>query len=133
MATFNIKSKSIQESSTLHLRDVETEELLYADEKQTIPLTISMYGKASKEYRQALSEMVRKNSTIKGTPTFEQNVAANDRLLAKICIAAEGFDMGNGAINSFDKFLELFSDPALYWVKDQVSAHQEDVAAFLQK
>jgi hypothetical protein len=52
--TFNIKSKAISDATFLHLRDVATDEKLYDEKDQ--PIGIDMYGKASKQYRQALSQ-----------------------------------------------------------------------------
>jgi len=134
MAVFNIKAKQIQETARLHLRDPETDVALYADDKEKLPLEILVAGKASKAYRNAVSELSRKQAGRNGKATFEQNVEANNKLLATVCQEAFNFDLGDGVpINNTDKFVELFSDPTLYWVKDQVSAFLEVDASFLQK
>lgn len=135
MATpFNIRAKQIQETARLHLRDPETDIPLYADAKETLPLEILVAGKASKAYRNAVSELSRKAAGRNGKATFEQNVEANNKLLATVCQEAFNFDMGDGVpINTTEKFVELFSEPSLYWCKDQVSAFLEENSSFLGK
>lgn len=133
MANFNITKKVISDSGVLHLCDPETGVLLYADEAETKPLTIEIHSKASKAYRNALSTLLRKSSARKGKATFENNVEDNNVLLSQICIKANNFDMGTGAIDSPAKFLELFNEAGLYWIKDAVSQFLEENASFLQK
>ena len=79
MATFNIKSKAINETATLHLVDPATEVALYADDAEKKPLQIVLNGKASKAYRNALSTLLRKSAARKGKASFEQNVEDNNQ------------------------------------------------------
>lgn len=132
--SFNINTKAISETAVLNLVDPVTEVQLYADDAEKKPLQISVNGKASKAYRNALSSLSRKNAARKGKSTFEQNVADNNALLAEISVEAINFDMGDGVpIKTKEQFLALYSEPSLYWVKDAVSAFLEDSSSFLTK
>lgn len=132
--TFNINTKAINETATLHLVDVETKQPLYADEAEKFPLQIVLNGKASKAYRAALSSLARKSEARKGKNTFDQNVQSNNELLADISVEAVNFDMGDGKpIKTKEQFMELYATKGLYWIKDQVSEFLEDDASFLLK
>jgi hypothetical protein len=132
---FNIKTKALNDRATLTLVDIETDLPLFADDAQTEPLQITLYGKASKQYKSALSKLSKKSQARKGkNATFDESVADNNELLAAISKEAFNFDMGDGvAIDTPEKFLELYSDSSLYWVRDQASAFLEETDSFLQK
>lgn len=134
MATFNITSIAQSETTVLHLENAVGEKL-YADEAETLPLTIELAGKASKEYKQALSELSRKNVQRKGKQgTFTQNVEDNIELLAAVSKRANNFDLGDKvAIDTLATFRKLYSTPGLYFIRDQVSAELENAEAFVQK
>lgn len=133
--SFNITTKAVANTTTLHLEDPSTGEKMYADEAQTQPLTIELFGKASKQYRTALSALSRKSLARKGkAQSFETNVEDNTEILVAISKVAKNFDMGDGvAIDNADAFRKLYSDPSLFWIKDAVQAELENVEAFLQK
>ena len=131
---FNISTKQVNDTSILHLRDPETDTLMYADEAETQPLQIVMYGKGSKQYRDALSGLARKNMIRKNKQqSFETNVADNVEILAAISKVAVNFDQDGVAIDNTDEFKKLYSNPSLFWVKEQIQEQLDDTAAFLQK
>lgn len=129
--TFNIKTQSVVETTMVHLVDAAGDKL-YDDKGNAV--CVEVYGKASKAYRQALSNLSRKNIQRKGKPTsFETNVEDNVELLVAISKAAHNFDMGDGPINTPAKFEALYSDPSLYFLKDAVQEALEDSTAFMKK
>jgi hypothetical protein len=132
---FNIKTKALNDRATLTLVDIETDLPLFADDAQKEPLQITLYGKASKQYKSALAKLSKKSQARKGkNPSFDESVADNNELLSAISKEAFNFDMGDGvAINTYEKFIELYSDASLYWVRDQASAFLEETEGFLQK
>ncbi len=126
----NLKTVAVGDTTRVHLVDANDEKL-YDDGK---PAEIEIYGKASKQYRQALSALSRKNVLRKGkTQSFETNVEDNVDLLVAISKAAHNFDMGNGPIDSVEAFKALYSDASLFFIKDAVQAALEDNANFTQK
>lgn len=120
---FNITTKAISDTITFQLVDPATGVAMFADDAEKKPLTVEIFGKASKQYRNALSALSRKSLVRKGkAQSFEQNVIDNNELLAAISKEAKNFDFGDGvAINSEAQFLKLYSDASLYWIKDQAS------------
>ena len=132
---FNINTKAVSDTATLHLEDPATGEKLYADEAQKLPLEIVVYGKASKQYRSALAALSRKGMARKNKPqSFDQNVEDNVDILVAISKKANNFDMGDGLpIDNAEAFKGLYSNASLYWCKDQVQNFLESTESFLQK
>lgn len=139
MATFNIKSKALADTTTLHLVDPATLEPLYADEKQEQPLTIELFGRSSKQYRQWMSATLRKNQKEKEAnrgkekvKSLEQTLADNAEFLAVVSIKAHNFDAGAGPLDNKDAFIALYSDPSLEWIGEQVSEALSENANFMK-
>lgn len=134
MATFNIASKKISEQATLTLVDPATGITMFADEAEKLPLQIIVFGKASKQYRNALSTLARKSAARKGkTASFEDNISDNENLLAAVSFKAVNFDNAGEAIDTTEAFKKLYSTPELYWVRDAVSEFLESTDSFLVK
>lgn len=133
MAIFNIQSKILKETAVCTLVDVDTGATLYADAAETLPLEIVVSGKASKAYAKALANLARANEKRRAKPmTFEETVEANQRLLAAISVVANNFDLGDGEpIDNKDKFFELYTNPGLYFIRDQVQEFLNEDANFL--
>jgi len=133
--SFNITSKSLNDQATFTLVDPDTGAQMFSDDAETQPLQITLYGKASKQYKNALSKLSKKSQARKGKqPSFDESVADNNELLAAISKEALNFDLGDGvAINTPEKFIELYSNAGLYWIRDQASAFLEETGSFLAK
>lgn len=139
MANFNIKSKALQDSTTLHLVDPATGEFMYADENEKQPLTIELYGRSSKQYRQWMSATLRKNEKEKEAnrgkakaKSLEQTLADNAEFLSIVSIKASNFDLAGKPIDNKEAFIELYSDPSLEWIGEQVSEALGDNGRFLK-
>ncbi len=127
----NLKSTSVVETTRVHLSDA-TGEKLY-DENGN-PAQLEIFGKASKQYKNALAELSRKSLARKGKPQpFSVNVADNIDLLVAITKAAYNFDVGNGPLTTPDDFKALYSDASLFFIKDQAQEALEDNGNFTQK
>lgn len=128
---FNITSKAVSETTFLHLRDPATDEKLFDEAGNKVG--IHLYGKASKQYRQALSELSRKGLQRKNKPqSFETNVEDNVSILVAISKSGENFDYNGDALDTAAAFTKLYSDSTLFWLKDQVQETLEDTSAFLK-
>lgn len=131
--SFNIKAKALSETTFVHLRDPATDEKLY-DEATGEAVGITIYGKASSQYKQALSALSRKNLARKGKPqSFETNMEDNIEILVTISKEAKNLDIDGVPVATAAAFKALYSDTELFWVKDQVQEALEDNAAFTQK
>lgn len=127
----NLKTKTVVETAPVHLEDAVGEKLY--DENGN-PVIINIYGKSSKQYKQALADLNRKNINRKGKQqSFATNVEDNVDILVAITKSAENVDMGNGPIDTPAAFKELYSDSGLFFVKDQIQAALEDNENFIQK
>ena len=138
--TFNVKSKSLQDTTILHLVDPDTGEKMYDSDDETKPLTIEVYGPASKQYRNWLASAQRKADKEKkqnrGEPklkTPDEALADTAEFLSTLSIKASNFDMGDGPIASKEAFKELYSDVSLMWIVEQVAEVLGDTSAFLVK
>jgi hypothetical protein len=143
---FNLKAtKALADSTTLHLRDPKTDELLYDVDKdgnpdENKPLTIELYGKSSKQHRAWLASVMRKqarekeaarNSKVK-EKTLEQLEEDNAEYLSIVTIAVNNFDLGNGPLKTKEDFVALYSDPTLEWINEQVGTALGDSGNFLK-
>lgn len=131
---FNIESLSLSETTELQLRHPATDELLFADEAQTKPIAILVYGKGSKKYRNAI--LAVQNRHLKRSKTKEKVSAEQLReegidLLVACSDKAINFDYKGAPVDSAAAFRELYNDPAFDWIKDQVDAGLGDVENFL--
>lgn len=137
---FNISTRALSDSTTLHLVDPETGAFMFADEAETQPLTIELYGRSSKQYRNWLAEASRKQEQEKKKNRGELKVKSPDEaikdsaeFLAAVSIKANNFDMDGVAIDSKEAFKKLYSNPSLMWIGEQVVEALGDMANFLQK
>lgn len=138
--SFNIKTKSLADTTVLQLRDPATDALMYADADEKQPLTITLYGRSSKQYRQWMSKTLAKNQREldsnrgKAKPkALEVTLKENAEFLATVSIKAENFDMDGVAIDSEDMFVKLYSDPSLAWIGELVSEALGENSNFLVK
>lgn len=135
---FNIKTKALADTTILHLRDPADDSLMYADAEEKQPLTITLYGRSSKQYRQWMSKTLTKNQkeleTNRGKAkpkALEVTLKENAQFLATVSISCENFDMEGVAIDSEEMFIKLYSDPSLAWIGEQVSEALSENSNFL--
>lgn len=138
MASFNIKNKSLKDVTTLHLRDPADDSLMYADAEEMKPLTIELFGRSSKQYRQwmsktlARSEREKEANRGKAKPkSLEKTLEENAEFLATVSISCSNFDYEGAAIDNEDMFKKLYADPSLSWIGDQVSEALSENSNFL--
>lgn len=137
---FNILSKKLSDTTVITLRDPSDDSLMFADAEETQPLTIELYGRSSKQYRQWMARTLRKQEAEKAanrgklkSKPLEETLRENAEFLATVSIKATNFDMNGVAIDSEDMFVQLYSDPSLSWIGDQVSEALSENSNFLDK
>ena len=94
------------------------------------PVSITILNKASKEYRntQAAQLNARLKSSARGPLTVEKINEDATALLVAVTVGANGLEYkGSETID----FKELYNDPEMAWLKDQVGNALEDAANFL--
>jgi tryptophan 2,3-dioxygenase len=110
--------------------------LMYADEAETKPVTITLYGRSSKQHRQWLASALRKQeaqSRNKKQKTLEESMDETAEFYATMTVSIKNMKMGDVELNSKEAFKKLYANPKLVWVAEQVSEKLGDVESFLQK
>jgi hypothetical protein len=130
--SFNIATKIVSPTTILTLTDPETGGKLVDDKGEVA--NIELYGKASKQYRDALANLARKTQIRKNkAQSFETNVEDNVEILVAIS-KTSNLTLADGTpVTTPAAFKSLYSEPGLFWIKDQVQDTLEDTAAFLQR
>lgn len=127
----NLLKSGVLETARVHLTDALGEKLY--DEAGNAA-EIEIFGKSSKQYKQALSTLNRKNIERKGKPQpYNTNVEDSIEVLVAVTKAAYNFDMGDGPLDTPAKFKALYSEPTLFFIKETVQEALEDNANFTQK
>ena len=131
---FNLNKLALQEIATLQLVSPESKQPLFADDEETLPLTIAVYGKTSKVYRKWQAEASRKVAARKGkilSDTAEIEDTAD--WLATITSSISNFDIDGVPLNSFESYKSLYSNLAFSWVGEQVVEFLRSGDSFLTK
>lgn len=130
---FNLKSLALKDTAEVQLVHPVTEEPLFADEAQTKPVSIVIYGTSSKQYRNALSAMQnRQLKRGKKPATAEQMRDEGVALLVACSEKAVNFQYNEQPLDNDGAFEALYKDPAYSWIKDQVDASLGSVSNFLE-
>lgn len=130
---FNIDSLALNDTVQLQLKHPVSDELLFADKEQELPVAISIFGTSSKQYRNAITAMQnRQLKRGKKPATAEQMREEGVSLLVACSDKGVNFKYKGQDIDSVEVFTELYNDPKFSWVKDQVDAGLGDVSNFLE-
>ena len=135
MANFNIKSMALQDITVVHLTSLDdSKQPLFADADEQLPLTITIFGKHSKLYRNWANESARKVKARNGKALSEaEELADTANWLATITVSMINFDMDGVALNSFEAYKALYISPEYSWIGEQVVAGLKDQESFLLK
>jgi hypothetical protein len=130
----DLSTLALSESTEYQLRHPGTDELLFADEEKTQPITAIIYGTSSKQHRNAITALqnkILKRGKAKGTAESMREdgidilVACTDRF--------NNLTYNGAAVNTDATLRALYSDPQFGWIKSQIEEAIEDTSAFLGK
>ena len=128
--SFNILNKKVEAAASMHLKDADGV-YLYADEAETLPVTIEFYGRSSKQYRAWLQASIKANEKRgKKTQSVDEMMQSSVDMYVALSKAATNFDLAGEPINSPEAFRKLYSDPALHWINDQANEFLADASNF---
>lgn len=116
------------------LRHPATGELLFSDEAKTLPVAAVLYGKASKQYRNALNAMLNRSLKRKAKKEKESAEVMTEEGVSLLVAVTSGFKELSiaGTVPSTEAdFRSLYSNAAYSWIKDQVNEFLGDDANFL--
>lgn len=131
--SFDLNKLALQDTTVVHLQGPEGVGL-YADEAQTQPLEVEVYGRSSSKMRNYLITAEKKKAKRgKRQPTPEEAQEDNAEFFAAITKSVRNFDLGKGPLTTQEQFKEMYMNPALYWLTDEVSSTLGSSELFIQK
>lgn len=137
---FNVSTRALVDTVEMHLTDPESGAYLYADEAETEAVTITLYGRSSKQHRNYMSAQLRKNeakSKSKKTQSLEELMDESAEFLAALSVSSAhlSFDYDGKAIHpqSKEDFKKMYATPNLAWIGDQVTTFVTELGNFVQK
>jgi hypothetical protein len=134
----NLKKFEMEEAGVLHLKDAG-DALMYVDDSdgkpdESKPIRVHVWGPGSKQYAKAKN--AQENSQVdllkakgKTTETVEEATLKKARFLAAITKGWENVDSEDGAVGE-DLSMEIYTNPRLLFVRDQVAAFTAETANF---
>lgn len=135
---FELKNLSLADTFVMPLKNPETNDTLLSDvldaSGKPKPVTITLYGSASKQYRNAVAAMQNralKRQQKKDKPSVEVLTEEGVSLLVQCTASVSELSVGGKIPVSEQDFHDLYSAPDLSWVKDQVDAALGDISNFL--
>lgn len=131
---FDLSTLALRDTTEYQLRHPVSDELLFADEEKTQPITAVLYGASSKQHRSAITAM--QNKLIKRGKFKSSAESMREDAIDLLVACTEQFVnlTYNGAPVDNDAAIRaLYTDPQYGWIKKQIEDAVEDTAAFLGK
>ena len=130
---FDLSQLAAKDTTTLHLKHPKTHIEMYADEAKTQPIEIELYGTGSKVSRNAILALQNKRAARgKAQVSAEQIEAEWVDVLVACTKSIKNLDLEPGKpLDNPVAYKELYLNPQLEWVQEQVNATRGDVANFL--
>lgn len=124
---FNIKSLAVKETATIDLNDLHDEPLINEKGERC---SVTIHGPGSRAFVRAQdkrSQAIVARLQKKGAKGSNAEDAAE--FLASITVSFNGFVYGEG-LEGHEMFKAAYSDPAIGWVVEQISAKAGDWGNF---
>lgn len=129
----SVSGLALKDTAVLHLKHPVTDELLFDGDKKEV--TVTLYGQASKQYRNAITAMQNRElrrKAKKDVATAEQIQDEATSLLVA-CSADSTLQLDGEAVNDKDMFKKLYTDSRFAWVREQVDAFLGETSRFLSQ
>lgn len=131
---FDLKSLSMKDTMTLQLRHPVTDELLFADEDKKMPVSVTLYGQASKQYRNAINAMQNRSLKRDKKKVTAEVLREEGIELLVACTAKWNHLVVDGEkVADENAYRALYSNAEYGWLKDQVDVGLGDTSAFLNQ
>lgn len=134
---FDISTLALKTTSTeVQFRHPVSNELLWADDDKTVPVSVNLFGTASKEYRDARSAM--QNRQLKRGKTKPSAELLNEEGVTLLVATIDHFNNlavdAAGTVPSTEAdFRKLLNDARFSWVRDQIDEALADNERFLDQ
>jgi len=124
---FDLASLEVPDTVEIHIEHPSVGLLYLDDEKQTGPVTISMYGPASEpaiKYRRKLLKEATARLGKRGAKGLIQNQSPEEmerREIERLCALTAGVQnlQYNGELITVETISKIYSDPKMGWLVDQ--------------
>lgn len=133
---FDISTLALKADHELHLKHPLTDAKLYADDDETKPVVIMLYGSASKQYRKHVMDMQTRQlrrQAKKEKPSAEVYSEESTELLVACSAGSKNLSNDGKPVSTAEDFRKLYSDPSLSWIRQQVDEAIADVGNFLKE
>jgi len=130
----DVRKFAVSPTGSLHLRDA-SDELMYADDDQTKPIAVNVYGPGSKQYAKAqaaqqnrmIDKLKRKGQS---TQTAEQLAREKAEFLTDCTASFENLEYD--ALTADALAMAVYSDISIGFIADQVAKFIGDWNSFLK-
>jgi hypothetical protein len=141
---FNLSTRALVDVVDMHITDPESGAYLYADEDEKEAVTITLYGRSSKQYRNYMAAQLRKQEAQKNnkkSKSLDEMMDENAEFLAAVSVSSANieFTVGEGkdAVTikpqTKEEFKQLYATHNLAWIGDQVTEFMNKVGNFVKK
>ena len=128
----DIRKFSVEETTVVHLRDA-SDALMYADDEQTLPVRVELYGPGSKPYAKAqATQNTRMLDRLKRKGKVEQSAdeMAEERV-AFLVACTKGFEnIEYDQLQGEALYKAVYGDRTLGFIPDQLNKHLGDWGNF---
>jgi len=129
----DIRKLAVEPTKKLHLRDA-SDQLIYADEEKTLPVSVNLFGPGSKQYvraKAAQSNRLMEKLKRKGKldQTAEQNASETAEFLSACVESWENIEYGT-VTETESLSMAIFSDESIGFIADQVSKELNEWSNF---
>lgn len=129
---FKIEQLAMTDTAEMQLKH-PTDGFVIGEDEGT-PVTFTVHGSASRQYRKQVDAMVRRNNQRgKRQATLEEARKENIEFLAALSIKVSNMEYKGKAIETQEDFIALYSDESLSWVREQVATFVGSVDGFLKQ
>lgn len=128
---FKIDTLALSETTDLLLKHPVTGEVLGEDEGK--PVTFTLYGSASKQYRKAVDVMMKaadKRGNKKATPAEKRQESIE--FLVSLTVKADNIEYNGAPLDNPTALADFYGDDKFNWVREQINEAIGSVEGFLQ-
>lgn len=128
----DIRKHAVEETTVIHLRDAD-DQLLYADDERTLPITVTVFGPGSKVFAKAQSSnanrmLERLKRKGKAEQTADEKAEETARFLAACTKSSENLEYDQ--LQGEALYKAVYADVTIGFIADQVNKHLGDWANF---
>ena len=128
----DIRKFAVEETTVVHLRDAN-DVLMYADEAQTMPCRVELYGPGSKPFAKAqAAQNARMLERLKRKGKVEQSAdeMASERVAFLAACTKSTENIEYDQLQGEALYKAVYGDPTLGFIPDQLNKHLGDWANF---